>query len=179
MNHLTIIDHLSANAEAFQVLYKNVTDQQVRWKPGPSRWSLLEVINHLVDEEIEDFRQRLRLVLDDPESPWPPIDPEGWVNQRRYNERDPAASLRNFLKERHDSLRWLYGLNPPDWQVAYNHPQMGPLSAETILANWLAHDLFHIRQVTDLHFAYLTRQVASVSLAYSGWDLSASVADDS
>ena len=47
---------------------------------------------------------------------------------------------------------------------------MGPMSAELILANWLAHDLFHIRQVTDLHFAYLTKAVEPVSLNYSGWE---------
>jgi len=47
---------------------------------------------------------------------------------------------------------------------------MGPMSAELILANWLAHDLFHIRQVTDLHFAYLAELVKPVSLDYSGWE---------
>jgi len=47
---------------------------------------------------------------------------------------------------------------------------MGPMSAELILANWLAHDLFHIRQVTDLQFAYLTERVKPVSLDYSGWE---------
>jgi hypothetical protein len=30
-------------------------------------------------------------------------------------------------------------------------------------------DLFHIRQVNDLHFAYLAQLVAPVSLGYSGW----------
>jgi hypothetical protein len=42
------------------------------------------------------------------------------------------------------------------------------MSAELILANWLAHDMFHIRQVTDLHFAYLIERVKPVSLDYSG-----------
>lgn len=34
----------------------------------------------------------------------------------------------------------------------------------------LAHDLFHIRQINDLHFAFLTQLVAPVSLSYSGWE---------
>jgi hypothetical protein len=46
---------------------------------------------------------------------------------------------------------------------------MGRMTAELLLANWLAHDLFHIRQVNDLHFAYLVQLVAPVSLGYSGW----------
>ena len=170
MNHQRIIEHLSANSDVFHALFKDVTDEQARWKPGPDKWSLLEVINHLYDEEREDFRQRLRLIIDDPDKPWPPIDPEGWVLQRCYNERNLAESLGNFFQEREKSLDWLDDLNPSDWGLTHRHPQMGPLSAETILANWLAHDLFHIRQVTQLHFVYLSQQVAPASLAYSGWE---------
>jgi hypothetical protein len=34
----------------------------------------------------------------------------------------------------------------------------------------LSHDLFHIRQINDLQFAFLTHLVAPVSLSYSGWE---------
>jgi len=170
MNHQQIITHLDVNSDVFKHLFQNISDEQARWKPGADRWSLLEVINHLCDEETQDFRKRLELVLNNPDEPWPPIDPEGWVVQRRYNERDVSASLRNFFEERDKSLLWLGKLDSPDWQATHRHPRMGPMSAELILANWLAHDLFHIRQVTDLHFAYLTKLVEPVSLNYSGWE---------
>ena len=170
MNHQKIKEHLRVNSNVFKYLFQSVSDGQARWKPGEGRWSILEVINHLYDEEREDFRKRLELVLNNPEEPWPPIDPEGWVVKRKYNERDLNQSLDNFFEERENSLRWLKHLNSSDWQATYHHPQMGPMSAEAILANWLAHDLFHIRQVTDLHFAYLTKVVKPVSLDYSGWE---------
>ncbi|KPJ76645.1 MAG: hypothetical protein AMJ54_10940 [Deltaproteobacteria bacterium SG8_13] len=161
---------MGIDADLFAQLFRNLSKGQARWKPAADRWSLLEVINHLFDEEREDFRKRIALVLDDPGAPWPPIDPEGWVTARGYNEKNLDASLGNFLSERQHSLAWLEGLNAPNWQAAHHHPKMGPLSAELLLANWLAHDLFHIRQATDLHFAYLTRQVAPVPLNYSGWN---------
>jgi hypothetical protein len=170
MNHRQIIDHLQINADVFKHLFKNLSEAQARWKPAADRWSLLEVINHLYDEEREDFRKRLALVLGDPDEPWPAIDPEGWVLQRRYNERRVDESLHNFFAERAESIAWLHRLQSPDWRAAHRHPQMGALSAELVLANWLAHDLFHIRHVNALHFAHLSRQVAPVSLAYSGWE---------
>jgi hypothetical protein len=68
------------------------------------------------------------------------------------------------------SIIWLNKLALPNWQATHRHPRMVPMSAELILANWLAHDLFHIRQVTDLHFAYLSKVVKPVSLDYSGWE---------
>ena len=170
MNHQKIKAHLGENGNVFKYLFQSVSDEQARWRPGEDKWSILEVINHLYDEEREDFRKRLELTLKNPEEPWPPIDPEGWVVERKYNERNLRRSLQNFFDEREKSLLWLNQLGSPDWQASHRHPQMGPMSAELILANWLAHDLFHIRQVTDLHFAYLTEQVMPVSLDYSGWE---------
>ena len=170
MDHQKIIANLRVNIGVFKGLFQSVSDEQARWKPGEDRWSMLEVICHLYDEEREDFRQRLKLVLDNPTKPWPPIDPEKWVIQRNYNQRDLAPSLDSFLAERDRSLGWLNQIGKPDWQATYQHPQIGPMSAELILANWLAHDLFHIRQAADLHFAYLAKVVKPVSLDYSGWE---------
>ena len=170
MNHSNIITRLRIHADVFCHLFRDLSEGQARWKPDPERWSLLEVVNHLYDEEREDFRKRIRLVLDDPGQPWPPIDPEGWVTERRYNERDMVESLDRFLAERSASITWLQGLQSRDWQATHQHPQMGPMSAELLLANWLAHDQFHIRQANDLHFAHLTRQAAPLSLNYSGWE---------
>jgi len=170
MNHHKIKEHLRVNGQVFKYLFQSVTDEQACWKPGKDRWSILEAINHLYDEEREDFRQRLELVLSNPKAPWPPIDPEGWVVERKYNESNLKQSLDNFFEEREKSLLWLNGLAVPNWQATHQHPQMGPMSAELILANWLAHDLFHIRQVNDLQFAYLKKLVKPVSMDYSGWD---------
>jgi len=170
MNHQKIIAHLGVNCDVFKYLFQSVSDEQARWKPGEERWSILEVINHLYDEEREDFRKRLELVLNNPEEQWPPIDPEGWVVKRKYNERNLSQSLHNFFEEREKSLLWLKKMDWPEWQATHHHAQMGPMSAELILANWLAHDLFHIRQVTDLQFAYLAKVVKPVSLDYSGWE---------
>ena len=170
MNHQQIITHLHVNGDVFKYLFANLSDEQARWKPGAERWSLLEVINHLYDEEREDFRKRLALVLSDPDAPWPAIDPEGWVFQRGYNERNLKESLDNFFRERLKSLKWLHDLESLDWQATHHHPKMDPMTAELLLANWLAHDLFHIRQINDLHFAYLTQLAAPVSLGYSGWE---------
>lgn len=170
MDHRLIIDHLSVNSDVFRDLFSNLTEHQARWKPGADRWSLLEVINHLLDEEREDFRQRLSLVLENTEKQWPAIDPENWVIQRRYNQKDLSASLAHFTAERSRTIEWLNGLKDPDWQAVHHHPIMGNMSAELLLANWLAHDLFHIRQVNDLCVAYLKMKVSPVPLKYSGWD---------
>ena len=66
MNLDFYIARLAANVRVFEGLAGGVGAEQARWKPAPERWSILEVLNHLYDEEREDFRQRLDFTLHRP-----------------------------------------------------------------------------------------------------------------
>jgi hypothetical protein len=163
------ISQMAQNAQRVRVLAEGVSEEQARWKPAPDSWSILEVVNHLLDEEQEDFRAFLDLALHRPEDPRPKIAPQAWVTERRYNERDPGGSLRAFLAAREASLAWLRGLSL-DWEVTYQAP-WGPMRIGDICAAWVAHDLLHMRQLVELHWAYNQRQVQPYSTEYAGdWD---------
>ncbi len=150
-------------------LVEDITEEQARWKPNPEKWSILEVINHLYDEEREDFRKRLDLVLHKPGHPWPSNDPEGCIIERKYNNRDLADSLQKFLQERKHSVNWLESLSSPDWNAQYEHPQWGAISAGTLMASWVVHDFLHIRQLSGLHRVYIALLVkGSYSIDYAG-----------
>ncbi len=158
---------LTRQAEAIRALVQGASDAQARWKPSPDDWSILEVIHHLYDEEIEDFRRHLDHILYHADQPWPRIDPGGWVTQRRYNEQEPATMLTKFLAARQESLAWLATLGVADWNVAIAMP-WGALTAGDILASWAAHDLLHLRQLVELHYAWTQRTVAPHSVEYAG-----------
>ena len=161
------IDRFSRNREVFAALVKGLSLEQARWKPSPDKWSILEVVNHLYDEEREDFRQRVKLVLADPMQPWPPIDPRGWVTSRGYNDREVDISLNNFLSEREKSLSWLRSLSEPNWKNSNTGPN-GTLTAGDLLASWLAHDFLHIRQLARLHWQYIGAIADPYQTAYGG-----------
>lgn len=167
MNIDYFIDRFSKNRGVFESLVRDVSVDQARWKPSPDKWSMLEVVNHLYDEEREDFRQRLELVLADPLQRWPPIDPRGWVIARAYNERELDASLNNFFAEREKSLAWLRQLSEPNWQNSNEGPN-GILTAGDLLASWLAHDFLHIRQLTRLHWQYVGAIANPYKTNYAG-----------
>ena len=162
-----VTSQMAFNAERIRVLVQGVSDRQARWKPHPDSWSVLEVVNHLYDEEREDFRARLGHILHSPGQTWPSIDPERWVSERRYNQRDLQRSVRNFLRAREESLVWLKGLDSPDWEAVYDAP-FGKITAGDILASWEAHDLLQMRQLVELHMAYTIRQVAPFRVEYAG-----------
>jgi hypothetical protein len=145
-----------------------VPENQSRWKPQPEKWSLLEVINHLADEEVEDFRTRVKMTIEDPSQDWPAIDPERAAVERRYNDRDLQESLDRFIRERGVSLAWLGQLQDVPWETAHHHRQFPPLRVGDLIASWLAHDLIHIRQMNRLHFEYLQSTKGPFSADYAG-----------
>ena len=155
------------DGERVRKLFQGVSEEQARWKPDPESWSMLEVVGHLLDEEREDFRVRLDYTLHRPGEPWPPIDPGGWVTAREYNRRDPEESLAQFLSEREASIAWLRGLSAPDWEATYDAP-WGPIRAGDVFASWAAHDLLHMRQLLELHWALVTVEMAPYSPDYAG-----------
>ncbi len=158
---------MADNAERIRLLASGLSPEQARWKPDPASWSALEVVNHLYDEEREDFRVRLDILLHRPADPLLPIDPQGWVTARRYNERDLAESLDNFLAERRKSLAWLETLGEPDWEAAVTNP-FGTMRAGDMFASWVAHDMLHLRQLVELLYLYHRENVKPYEVEYAG-----------
>jgi uncharacterized damage-inducible protein DinB len=158
---------MGKNAQVIQQLVQDFDETQARWKPDTNSWSILEVINHLYDEEREDFRTRLDFTLHRPGESWPAIDPEGWVLSRQYNDRSLADSLDKFLEERHASLHWLTLLESPNWDRQYQAP-WGAITAGDLMAAWVAHDLLHLRQLVELTWALTTNRLSSYSPEYAG-----------
>ena len=158
---------MSNHAGTIHSLTLDISDEQACWKPDPQSWSILEVVNHLYDEEREDFRVRVDTILHHPDQPWPPIAPQGWVTERGYNQRDLAQSVQAFLEERRKSLTWLKGLGNPDWQASVT-VSFGQFSAGDIFAAWVAHDLLHLRQLVELHWAYMLHAVEPYKVNYAG-----------
>ena len=167
MQYAHIISELARNKDVFRDLFSGLAEPQTKWSQAPGKWSLLEIVCHLYDEEREDFRARVNHILTDASREMPKIDPLAWVTERKYIEQNYDEMLARFLAERDQSLAWLASLDKPDWQLFYQHPKVGPVSAELIFTNWLAHDYLHIRQVIRLRYDYLKAHT-TVPLDYAG-----------
>ena len=121
----TIIKALDNNKQVFQGLFTGVQEDVFRWKPLPDKWNLLEILCHLYDEEREDFRARVKSVLNNPALPLNPINPVAWVEERQYASQNYKEKLSSFLSEREQSIEWLTSLPSPQWSNIYQHPKLG------------------------------------------------------
>lgn len=168
MDFEKLMEQMALNARRIAALVEGVGAEQAHWKPTPETWSIVEVMHHLWDEEREDFRVRLNLILRAPEQAWPPIDTQGWVTERRYNEGSLSKALEGYQAERAASLDWLRGLKAPDWEATAIAPWGRQITAGEMMAAWAAHDLLHMRQLVELHRAHNVRLSEPYDTQYAG-----------
>ena len=154
MDSFFLTNRLQNNIEIFKSLITGMNEDQYQWKSQPEKWSILEVIHHLYDEEKEDFRLRIECVLENPSKDWEPINPPQWVIDRKYNDQDLNDIFNKLIAERKKSIKWLNSLKSPDWNKIYVHPKIGKISAGDMLSSWVAHDFLHIRQIINLNLEY-------------------------
>jgi len=161
------ISQLENQGKAILALVNDLTIEQARWKPGPEDWSILEVLNHLVDEEQLDFRRHLHHILFTPNNPWPEIAPQDWAVDKKYNQQALPQILINFKSEREKSIEWLKSLTDPNWNKSVKL-SWGKISAGDMIASWLAHDLLHLRQLIELRYHLTQSGSAPFNLDYAG-----------
>ncbi len=166
MKFETLFLELVDSTNMIQALLAGIDEDEARLRPTPEAWSILEVLCHLYDEEREDFRQRLRFILD-PSGEWHEIHPGAWVTERSYNTRKFKEMKDKFFGERSQSLDWLKGIEQSNWEATYTH-KFGTLTAGQMFASWVAHDNLHIRQLVELRRAHIERITAPYSIEYAG-----------
>ena len=167
MQFEVLYQELARGVDIVRSLVADMTLAEARARPAPDSWSVLEVICHLYDEEREDFRQRLDLILHQPDEPFPPIDPQGWITARRYDERDLAEMVDSWAAERAQSLAWLKGLSAPNWETEHVDAY-GSIKAGEMLSCWVAHDNLHTRQLVELRRSRLVNLAAPYDVGYAG-----------
>ncbi len=162
-------DRLARFPHALHAAASIAAPADLRWKPAPAHWSILEVCCHLLDEEREDFAVRAALTLRDPALDWPKLDLEAVAERRGYQQRDPEQVLSEFAAARAASVAWLDSLPAgADWTRAKLHPQFGPLAAGMLLASWAAHDALHLRQIARRLHGLAARDAGPYLVQYAG-----------
>ncbi len=141
--------------------------ERLREREAEGRWSPLEVLAHLRDEEVEDFRARaMNASRGEPAAAG--IDPQAWVTTRGYNALDPAFVLREFSEERARSCAWLATLDAAALARETVTPGGRRLRCADLVAAWRMHDLLHLRQLATALSILEARALAGYAFGYAG-----------
>ena len=129
-----------------RLLYQ-LPDRQIRTRPAPDRWSVLEIAAHLSDVEIA-IGFRVRAILGAPDGvPIAAFDQNGWQESMHYNDRELTPTLDAFAAARDNNLRLYRSLDEPAWSKFGIHAERGQESVRTVVQMNAGHDLNHLRQI--------------------------------
>ncbi|HVS07262.1 MAG TPA: DinB family protein [Candidatus Dormibacteraeota bacterium] len=126
----------------------NDADSDLRKRPAPAEWSVLELLGHLVDAETV-MSGRFRWTVSQDEPPLLGYDQDLWVARLRHNDGQPDELLAVFSALRSANLQLWRRSSADDRQRLAMHAERGPESYELMFRMLAGHDRFHLNQMRD------------------------------
>ena len=120
----------------------------LRWRPAPEEWCVLEV-GHLIETEKRGFAGRIRTILAEERPQFTTWDPATVARERQDGLRDPSDLLAEFTGRRAASVALVESLTAGDLDRGGDHPEVGFLTVNDLLHEWIHHDAHHLRQMLD------------------------------
>jgi uncharacterized damage-inducible protein DinB len=130
----------------YAAVVKNVSDAQLTKRPDPKNWSAKEVVCHVRDIE-ESFMMRFLsiMAMDDPK--FLPVEPDRWAVERQYQRNDVQEALAALKTRREETLRFLHGLKPEQWERGGIHATRGKMTLKDFVELMAWHDDNHLDQL--------------------------------
>lgn len=120
--------------------------EQLRVRPAPAEWSVLELLGHIMDAEIVSAA-RYRWVISQEQPALTAYDQDLWVSNLQHNAADPDSVLGLFSALRAANVE-LWRTSSADQKARIGlHSERGPESFELLFRMIAGHDRFHIEQI--------------------------------
>ena len=137
---------LERTADDFAAAIRGVPDAVLSRRPDEKNWSGKEVVCHMRDTE-ESFMARFETIMAMDEPKFLPVEPDRWAAERQYRRNDAAEALQAFRTRRDESLKFLRGLPPDQWERGGLHATRGRMTIKDFVALMTWHDDNHLDQL--------------------------------
>lgn len=132
-----------------QKLIKPLSKAQLTRRPEPDKWSIAEILAHLVDAElVGSFR--MRLIIGSNGVPIQAFDQDVWAKTLDYAHQDPKVSLETFRIIRENNLRMLKALPKELWENHGMHQERGKETIAHLVRMFAGHDRNHLAQIEKI-----------------------------
>lgn len=133
---------------------RGLTTRQMLRRPAKGKWSIAEILGHLVDTEIV-YGYRYRMALAQPGMPIQGYDEAGWAATFARRRREPKKMLAQIRALRAVNLDLVTSVPRPWWNRRYGwHSERGRESVRRTLELIAGHDLNHLDQIRAIRKKY-------------------------
>ncbi len=138
-----------ATPKKIERLLRTLTEQQMRRRPAPGKWSIAEILAHLADTELVGG-YRIRMILGSNGMPIQAFDQNVWARNADYARQNPHRSLRTFRTLREANLHLLKSLPKKKWSHYGIHAERGKETIARVAQMFAGHDLNHLEQIARI-----------------------------
>ena len=141
-----LMARLTKTEEEYSAAIEGVSESVLSRRPNEKDRAAKEIVCHLRDAE-EFFMQRFQIILAKNEPEFPPSEPDRLAVERQYLRNDALEALSSFRKRREETLKFLRGLKPEQWDRAGIHPTRGPMTIKDYVELMANHGQIHLEQL--------------------------------
>ena len=146
-----LIANLKSLPYELEDLVEGMSDDELRWRPIPNKWSITEILAHLRDVEREAFQVRLRRTVTEDSPAFALWDQDRSAADRDYISQSAREALAEFRALRLETVASLESLPVEQWSRVGVHPERGPATIEEQVTRQIKnHDLTHMIQIKDI-----------------------------
>ena len=140
---------LRASPIILGALVAGLDDRQIRWRPAPGEWAVIEVVAHIADVDERAHTRLRRMVAED--NPFlPAFDQDALAVERGYIGMDLPEQVARYRNSRAGHLADLAKLDRHQWQRAGRHEAAGDMTVQLYEAHVASEDVDHLAQIARL-----------------------------
>jgi hypothetical protein len=163
-----IADVLNSSGHAFASTLDALPPEAAAWHPKPGEWCVNECVGHIIESEERGFAGRIRILLGADEPDLGTWDQVAVAKERKDCERAPSELRDELLAVRKESVSMIRSLRPEQLKRGGMHPEVGRLTVDEVLHEWVHHDGNHLRQALGNVQAYVWSQMGNAQRFTTG-----------
>ena len=150
-----IADLLETSGRAFTSTLDSLPREAAAWRPKAGDWCINECVGHVIEAERRGFAGRIKIILGADEPHLETWDQEAVERERKDCERPPSELSAELAAVRKESVRLVRALETKSMSRGGLHPDVGRLTVDELLHEWVHHDGNHLKQALNNVQAYV------------------------
>jgi hypothetical protein len=157
------ISLLDKTPKILEILLQDLPQELLEWKPAAERWSIAEVLGHMVTIE-KLYEQRARQIMLEDSPVFVKFEPPPEAADQKKSAR---RCLEELVPLRRAFVFYLHSIPSACGARTGKHPEHGTISLSEMLHELANHDLGHLRQIAELYRAHAFHPHAGPLQKYS------------
>jgi len=142
-----LLQTLSRTPVEISDLLSHTPAENIRVRPSPEEFSILESICHLRDIEVEGYTVRIRRLLAEDDPQLDDIDGARLAVERDYNSQRIEPAFETFATERTKNVELLRTINDDDLERKASMQGVGEITLRALIEMMIEHDEGHLDEL--------------------------------